>query len=266
MINLFNLFSGKNRKGNSNELMISDKSSYRKLDDSKNRVDTINKVYNDTIINTNIVNHENETYEDKANKLEKVVSDCSKGYNILNKEGNKEKVDYFLKKTVKKNLAIFLIEDSAEVFKYNEYISKIFEANVSNSLVCIVHYGKNIESSEILNSKLVDLEKLYCKNSFENDACLYDAINTVTQIIKYNQIKTFEEEKERYIVSSFSVIGIGRCIDNCSTSNISNAFDNFFYLTRRFKANTKYFCLSEENFIDAAYMGFHSIGAINRKY
>ena len=79
-------------------------------------------------------------------------------------------------------------------------------------------------------------------------------------------MKIEEKETERVRINKIDVIGIGNCKDNGSKISKEQALRYFQKVANLHGVTTKYFCLSENSFIDAAEIGLHSIGAIFRKY
>ena len=79
-------------------------------------------------------------------------------------------------------------------------------------------------------------------------------------------MKIEEKETERVRINEIHIIGIGNCKENGSKISKEVALKYFKRVVNKKNVTTKYFCLSENSFVNAAEVGFHSIGAIYRKY
>lgn len=164
-------------------------------------------------------------------------------------------------------LTIVLIENTGEVARQKDNLEKIVKSLVTTGYVCIINYGSSVRESEMFEAKSFDCSKLLCQEDIGDKACLFDALVALKSLVdkKYNIVK--ENQYTRIWVSGVdNIIGIGRCIDNCSTASRENGIEIFCEVAKSDNVVTKYFCLSEENFVEAATVGFHSIGAIARNY
>lgn len=65
-----------------------------------------------------------------------------------------------IKETVNRTLFLFLIEDTAEMVKFNDKVHMVYEMVPKDSLVCFIHYGSNIFNSGII----VNSEKVRGRN------------------------------------------------------------------------------------------------------
>ena len=170
------------------------------------------------------------------------------------------------KRLVNKKLTIILLENTATVAKQKDKVLQIVDNFVRSDLICIINYGSSVNASEIIgvhNGK--DLKIMYDESAGE-EACLFDALMELEKIVSSKYLTTEETEHERICVDSIDVIGIGTCRDNCSTTAKADAIDKFYLMSLKSKLVTKYYCLTDEFFMAAAEIGFHSIGAISKTY
>lgn len=187
---------------------------------------------------------------------------------VVDKKGEtkKEKPVYVYKPSVDQKLSIILIENTAEVAKENDKLIKIIKKLVPTGLVSIIHYGKDIRKSEISEMlKLKDAD-FQCSEDAGDDACLSDALVILHKLVTEEYMVFKEETFRRTRVNDIEIIGIGTCKDNCSKNPKSVGINCFCDIAKKPKIVTKYFCLTEESFLEAAEIGFHSIGAINVNY
>ena len=163
-------------------------------------------------------------------------------------------------------LTIILVENTNEVAKEKDKLKAIVKKLVTTGYICVINYGTLVRKSEILEAKNFDCDKLIYKGVVGDNACLFDAIDTLEDVVKENYKKSEEIKNKRVRTQSIDIIGIGRCFDNCSITPREIASESFCRVARYTDVTTKYFCLTEDSFIAAATIGFHSIGAIAKNY
>lgn len=213
----------------------------------------------------------------KAKKVEKLeeekIKDDNKKADISTYDSKNDYQDnfnikkYIYKRLVDKKLTIILLEDTTDVAKINDMLKKIIKTSVISGLVTTISYGESVKKSEIIDiSDLKDNDDYICKANVGDKTCLFDALIELEHIVsdKYSSIE--ENEKERIRINNIEIIGIGNCIDNCSKAAKKAGIDCFYKVASKPNIVTKYFCLTEESFLRAAEIGFHSIGAIFRNY
>lgn len=224
-------------------------------------VDTVNINPNkNTSKNTN-VNTTNNTSTNTLNTVEEIKQDEN-----LNKENEAKNSFCFFKKKENKKLVILFVENTQEVAKYKESILKNIKDSVSsNNLVCVIRYNSKVEHTSINEPAHIRAKDFLCPNTSENEICMYDAINKLKEVVDLALTKEIEEEEKIYTVDSIEIIGIGTCLDNCSFSKKKQAILNFYRLSGNYKVKTKYLCLSEDYFINAAEVGFHLIESIKKE-
>ncbi len=172
---------------------------------------------------------------------------------------------------VNKKLTVILIENTATTKKEKDMISKIIKKLVPNGLITAITYGTKLYQCDICEiSEFKDEEIFSCEETSE-DACLFDALVLLEKVCSDEYMKTKEKvaddgKKERIKINSIEIIGIGTCKNSTSKVSKEVAIDAFEKLTEKPEIVTKYFCLTEETFVHAAEIGFHSIMAISRKY
>lgn len=172
------------------------------------------------------------------------------------------------KKLVNKKLNIILIENTAAVSKEKGKVLQIINRFLNCDLLCIINYTDTVYQSEILEvpEQHDQMNIDYTENNQEN-ACLFDALVEAEKIVSSKYLVTEDKEKERVCVGEIEIIGIGTCTDNCSTSTKEAALEAFFKIVnKRSKISTKYFCITDANVMNAAEIGFHSIGSISIVY
>lgn len=170
------------------------------------------------------------------------------------------------KRTVDKKLTIVLVENTAEVAKEKDTLIKIVKSLGPSGLVSIINYGSAVRQSEIFELSEFDEVNLLCTEDIGDRACLYDALKKLENLVYKEYMHIEEKEKERIIIKEIEVIGIGTGKDNCSKVTKDSGIDSFCRIARKPKVTTKYFCLTEDTFINVAEIGFRSIGAIFRNY
>lgn len=172
------------------------------------------------------------------------------------------------KKLINKKLNIILIENTAAVSKEKEKVLQIINRFLNCDLLCIINYTGTVSQSKILEvpEQPEEMNIDYTESDQEN-ACLFDALVEAEKIVSSKYLVTEEMEKERVCVGEIEIIGIGTCTDNCSTSTKEAALEAFFKIgNKRSKISTKYFCITDANVMNAAEIGFHSIGSISIAY
>lgn len=191
-----------------------------------------------------------------------------------NQAPDKSKKEPFVYKPriMEKKAIILLIENTAEMAKENDSIIKLSEICKDTDWLYIIHYGKEVVTQKIEFDKLfkkkddINMEALKCSEDASEEVCFIDAISEVTNIVSdlYGKIK--EINKVTTKVTSIEIIGIGTCKDNCSKTSKDDGIKSFCKMLNDTRIKSKYFCLNESSFFDAAETGFRSIGAINRSY
>lgn len=170
------------------------------------------------------------------------------------------------KKTIYKKLNIVFVENSAEVYKEMDTIRKIVNAISTSELLCIISYGSTVTVGEIFDFSASESRPRLLLDSNSTSACLYDALVDMEALVSSVYMKVEEKEKEREIINEIEVIGIGTCKDNCSEIEEEIAINRFSKTTSKKNVKTKYYCLTEDGFMNAAKIGFRSIGSISQKY
>lgn len=170
------------------------------------------------------------------------------------------------KPTKYEKLTILLIENTLQVQAQSANLAKIVNGIVTTGLVCMIHYGSFVRKSELVGaSKIKTMELLHADDMGEK-ACLYDALLELEQVVSQKFMSVQENEKEKICINQIEVIGIGTCKND--GSNVAKDIGTGCFSKVLVKPNvvTKYFCLTDENVVHAAEVGFHSIGYISRNY
>lgn len=170
------------------------------------------------------------------------------------------------KRPIDMKLTILLIENTTEVFANKEVLAKIIKRIVSSGLVCVINYGSTVRQSEISSTSVLGNLKFLDEEDVGSNSCLYDALKKLESLVSEKYMCTGKEDGERFIIKSIDVIGIGTCKDSCSETSKEVGIDSFGKVISKSSVTTKYFCLTEDTFMNAAEIGFRSIGAIIRNY
>lgn len=168
---------------------------------------------------------------------------------------------------VDKKLTIIFVENTEEVAKEKNKLEKLVSSIVNTGDILVINYGRIVREGKAVDAKWFDYSELVYEEYAGEDACLYDAIIALEEVVEKNY-KATEDNFMKTIttrINSIEIIGIGRCVDKGSITSSEAARQSFWWITRNSDVITKYFCLTEESFVNAAAIGFHSIGAINRK-
>ena len=167
----------------------------------------------------------------------------------------------------KTKLTIFLIENTTDVANISETISKIVKSLVTYGYVYIINYGSSVKLSKMFDASKIDYTNILNDSDIGDYACFSEALVMLNAIVNEKLKKVEELEKKKKIqIEEIEIVGIGKCIDNCSTVPKDVALDCFYNTISKDEITNKYFCLTEESFVEAAATGFRSIGAIYRSY
>ncbi len=174
---------------------------------------------------------------------------------------------------IEDKLIILFIENTLEVAQYRTKLEQLTKGIVTNGNVCTINYGSIVKVQKPFGSIFLETNDLLNSSDLGEKSCLYEALIALEKVVNESYMKekvvkqtTFETEKRR--ISTIEIIGIGRCFDNTNTSAevTTKGIESFNNVASNSKIVTKYFCLSEQDFIRPATLGFHSIGAINRSF
>ncbi len=174
---------------------------------------------------------------------------------------------YIYKRLVTKKLTILLLENTLEVNTEKENLMKIIKKFSESGLLVVINYGKCVNVSETfdISASGGDINISYIEAT-GNETCLYDALVELENVIKGKYMKIEETEKEKIKVGAIEIIGVGTCKDNYSKVSKETGINCFYNAINKPDVVTKYYCLTSETFINAAEVGFRSIGAISRNY
>ena len=167
---------------------------------------------------------------------------------------------------VDKKLTIILIEDTAEVAKESEIAFKLLKNHLNPDFVRIIYYGKEIKETDISRRFDFDKVEFECSEESGDEICLYDTLKHVGDDILDLYLKENGTEYRKERINQISIVGIGTCRDTCSETSKEEAIESFAKAIKKSGALTKYFCLTENSFLEAAEIGFRSIGSISRNY
>lgn len=170
------------------------------------------------------------------------------------------------KPLVDEKLTILLVENTSEVAKELPTIIKIINGIVKHGVVCIINYGSKYKQSVIMPVSKINNTEILISTDLGENACLYDALVMVEFLVSQKLLSIEEKEKQRVKISNIDVIGFGTCKEQGSKVLKEFAISAFARITDNNRVVTKYFCLTEANFLQAAEVGFHSIGSMSRNY
>jgi hypothetical protein len=187
--------------------------------------------------------------------------------NIQDSKFVENKKNIFIKPIVDTKLTIFLIENSYEMKKNEEFLKQIVKNSISSEdYVAVINYGSTVRETKPSNSFESYFDKILCSKDITEKKCLYNAIETLeVMVYEYNK-KIIEGEKEKTFIKNVEIIGIGSCTDCGSSISKAYAILCFSKIALFKNVSTKYFCFTDATFVKSAEIGFHSIGAINRNY
>lgn len=165
-----------------------------------------------------------------------------------------------------KKLTIVLLENTIQVAQEQETIEKILRSLLTTTdYICIIHYGSMVKEGKIREATSFDYHDLLQKDDMGTKSCFWDALVVLERLVKENYEKKKELDWNYICFHKIEIIGIGRCYDNASGASSQVGIEKFSQVAKLPNVISKYFCFSEENFVEAAKIGFRSIGAVNRK-
>ena len=155
-----------------------------------------------------------------------------------------------------KKVTIMLLENTP--FMKQLKIERI-ATNISSDpdqLVTIVRYGENIETTTY-NEK----DNIIFDDKEPEKILFYDSLVEVSELVK----RLYTEQKMFRIVS-VELICIGNCEDKESKKSKETAIKELNEIIQKYDIKNKYYCLSENEYLEAAEIGFHLIGSITTPY
>lgn len=254
-----------------------------KAKQNSNEQERPKKIVTKKSTNVNVIEEKQEKVITSNNSDDATVKDIDKGLEKSDKDKPTKRGSYpiydeqqfntinsifapktVFKRLVEKQLTIILLENTTEVAKVNDLLKKIIQSSVTSGLVCIISYGESVYKSEIVD--YTELASIKYNENLSQETCLFDALVELETTVSNNYMRIKENEKDRTRITNIEIIGIGTCKDDCSKVKKEEGIACFCKVLSKPKVTTKYFCLTDESFIEAAEIGFHSIGAIFRNY
>lgn len=233
-------------KGNKPEKTAKNKNSWEAEENAKNS----------TILEKTVADNPNNE-KDNSDPMEFVIED----------EDLRAKKKPLFKPTVDQKLTILLIENSTEMEKEKDKLVQIVKSlTTSEGYFSIINYGSTVRQTEPMSWSKIDLNKLLNAEDISDNKCLYEALLPLEDMVFAYNKKLIEEEDRKLFIDRIDIIGIGSCTDVGSKVSKTVATACFARTVRISSVSTKYFCFSDATFVDAASIGFRSIGAINRNY
>ncbi len=167
-------------------------------------------------------------------------------------------------KPIDAKLVIILLENSLDTYKYRSEIIKILESFIIDNLVCVISYSKDIKVDYYIDYK--DALNNLTFNNKDNYRNLFGSIEKLDRVLLENNYKIIDADIVRYNIKTIDIIGFGTCSDNISIFNKVSMQRRFSNIAYKSNVRTKYFCLTEDDIINAAEIGFHSIGVMEKEY
>ncbi len=171
----------------------------------------------------------------------------------------------FYKQLREIKMTILLLENSVDVSKVNDTVLQINKKFMTSDIAAVIRFGDKVETKKRNTTKFTD-EDMQCSPEANTDVAFYDALVEVACIINKYHMKTSETETAKEKISSVDVIGIGTCRDTCSILPKDFCIREFNNAIKKENITTRFYCLTEDSFLDAAEVGFRSIGSISKDY
>lgn len=169
------------------------------------------------------------------------------------------------KPTIEKKLTILLIENTLEMAKKVSTLNNV-RGSIKDGLVCSIYYGGIVWQSAIVEATAIKDIPLFIKAELGEEACLYDALIHVASLVTQKYQRVEEEKTNKIMINSIEIIGVGSCRDTTSSAQKDFAINCFTKVAQKPQVLSKYYCFKEQDFIEAAQIGFRSIGAISKNY
>lgn len=246
---------------------------------NKTRSEKRKKKYGNTAVKLDLKKKEEVTEKDTDVQVVETTTETkiiTEGYEPIDKQNELNENDtsnslfhskYIYKRLVIKKLTILLLENTLEVNAEKENLMKIIKMFSESGLLVVINYGKCVNVSETFDVSTsngeINFSYIEAKG---NETCLYDALVELENVIKDKYMKVEETEKEKIKVGNIEIIGVGTGKDNCSKASKETGINCFFNAVNKPDVVTKYYCLTDETFINVAEVGFRAIGAISRNY
>ena len=224
---------------------------------SKKKADTNAK--NDLTSETDVKIKPSDASGEKSDDMRK------KGTNWTSGSGTYSRI--FFPRVENKKLSIILLENTQSSAKVTSIISKIIHRLSPSDFVCVITYGSTVRVGRVKKVSKFDDSELLDKDDLNDKACLYDALRTLNKVVKIAFEKTRYDDFgiNQYKINSIDIIGIGSGVDVDSKISREESLRCFDEILSKTGVETKYFCFSEEAFIEVASIGFRSIGAFPSK-
>lgn len=169
------------------------------------------------------------------------------------------------KPTIEKKLTILLIENTLEMAKKVSTLNNVRGA-IKDGLVCSIYYGGIVWQSAIVDVTAIEDIPLFIKDELGEEACLYDALIHVASLVTQKYQSVEENNDNKVMINTIEIIGVGSCRDTTSSVQKDFAINCFTKVAQKPQVLSKYYCFKEKDFIEAAQIGFRSIGAISKNY
>ena len=180
---------------------------------------------------------------------------------VPSEDGNKKTASKATETIKHIKLRIFLIENIKNMETEITKISKIFNRFLDSSFI-VINYGSIVRVSSIMESSDFKIENLLITEDLGDNSCLYNALTELGNIVEeyYNKLK--QEDDKTICVNAIEIIGIGTGADNFSTVSENLGRESVAKSAKLNNVTTRYFCLDEQYVVNAAVIGFRSIGTI----
>lgn len=176
----------------------------------------------------------------------------------------KNTFQYFPKNEYRK-LNILLLENSPVAVEHKQNIIKIIKNFKPKDFICVINYGESIKKGEICRLEKFNIEQIL-NEEFKNDKVLfYEALAKLNEVVSTNYKIILEDSNERSKIDEICIVGIGTGLDAGSEISKEDAIKSFNMMVNNHFTETKYFCFTENTFMNVAAIGFRSIGSFPQK-
>lgn len=228
--------------------------------------------------NSETINEANSTETMKLDKSEKImqpknhaeVPKAATNNAVVQKPATNPNVYTFvptvLPKFENRKINIILLENSPKASKMKLDILKIFsKAFNANDFICVINYGEKVKKGETCRFKDFDITQVLNAEFKNKEILFYDALKILDSVVSVDSKKTWKDSYENSKITEISIIGIGEGIDVGSKVSKGEAISYFNKIVNKPNISTKYFCFTEDTFVEVAAMGFNSIGTFPQK-
>lgn len=279
---LKDLFSNKNEDGIDVPGFLKEKSKNEKVKTKREKPRIETELEKNTVESSNVnpnigeKNQENLHYDTPSTF--KGMEESEKKFLAMDddfiKGNNDEKISYenstykygAFRKVEEIKMDIILIEDSLNVKGYRDTILKGIKEPQGGDILFIFSYtDKGITIKSSLEKEPKEVLNLVFKGELDEGGQLYDTLKVIAELIALYGKENLKIDFKDYKINEINILGIGSAIDKNSKDDINLALETMEVIKNIDIVTTKYICIEEANMVNAAMLGFRSIGCINNK-